>query len=112
MNCFECRFCSGNVTVSLGYGENAILSKCVLLLTVFVKKRYLSNWVFTAMQSLHIRMNSSLSPPIKKSWMRLWRQCVYYYPILSCFLKMTFISDYCCSFKSYCPYRKPIQRCV
>jgi len=60
MNCFEGRFCSGNVTVSLGYGENAILPKCVLLLTVFVKKRYLSNWVFTSIQSLPIRMNSSL----------------------------------------------------
>jgi len=29
----------------------------------FVKKRYLSSWVFTVMQSVHIRMNSSLSPP-------------------------------------------------
>jgi len=30
-----------------------------------VKKSYLSNWVFTAMQSAHIRINSSLSPPRK-----------------------------------------------
>jgi len=27
-----------------------------------VKKSYMSSWVFTAMQSVHIRMNSSLSP--------------------------------------------------
>jgi len=34
---------------------------------VFGKKSYLSSWVFTAMQSVHIRMNSSLShPPLKK----------------------------------------------
>jgi len=33
---------------------------------VFVKKSYLSSWVFTAMQSIHIRMNSSLIPPKKK----------------------------------------------
>jgi len=33
---------------------------------VFVKKSYLSSCVFTAMQSVHIRMNSSLSPPLKK----------------------------------------------
>jgi len=33
---------------------------------MFVKKSYLSRWVFTAMQSLHIRMNSFLSPPPKK----------------------------------------------
>jgi len=32
---------------------------------VFVKKSYLSSWVFTAMQPVHIRMNSSLSPPYK-----------------------------------------------
>jgi len=46
----------------------------VWLLTVFVKKSYLSSWVFTHMQSVdsaHIRMNSSLSPPLKKSWIRL-----------------------------------------
>jgi len=30
---------------------------------VFVKKSYLSSWVFTAMQSVHIRMNLSLRPP-------------------------------------------------
>jgi len=30
---------------------------------VSVKTSYLSNWVFTAMQSVHIRMNSSLGPP-------------------------------------------------
>jgi len=41
------------------------------LLTVFVKKSYLSSWDFTVMQSVHIRMNSSLSPPLKKSWIRL-----------------------------------------
>jgi len=39
---------------------------------VFVKKSYLSTWVFTAMQSVHTWMNSSLSPPLKKSWIRLW----------------------------------------
>jgi len=39
---------------------------------VFVKKSYLRSWVFTAMQSVHIRMNLSLSPPLKKSWIRLW----------------------------------------
>jgi len=33
---------------------------------VFVKKSYLSSYVFTAMQSVHIRMNLSLSPPLKK----------------------------------------------
>jgi len=32
---------------------------------VFVKKSYLSSWVFTAMKSVHIRLNSSLSPPLK-----------------------------------------------
>ena len=31
---------------------------------MFVKKRYLSSWVFTAMMSVHIRMNASLSPPL------------------------------------------------
>jgi len=30
---------------------------------VFVKKSYLSSRVLTAMQSVHIRMNLSLSPP-------------------------------------------------
>jgi len=49
----------------LGSGENAIKPNCLWLLTVFVKKSYLSSWVFTAMQSVHIRMNSSLSPPLK-----------------------------------------------
>jgi len=35
---------------------------------VFVKKSYMSSWVFTTMQSVHIRMNSYLStPPLKKS---------------------------------------------
>jgi len=43
-----------------------IYPKCVWLLTVFVKKSYLSSWVFTAMQSVHIRMNSSFSPALKK----------------------------------------------
>jgi len=33
---------------------------------VFVKKSYLSSWVFTAMQSVRFRMNLSLSPPPKK----------------------------------------------
>ena len=33
---------------------------------MFVKKSYLSSWVFTPMQSLHIRMNLFLSPPPKK----------------------------------------------
>jgi len=33
-------------------------------------KSYLNSWVFTTMQSVHIRMNSSLSPH-KKSWIRL-----------------------------------------
>jgi len=32
---------------------------------VFVKISYLSSWVFTAMQSVHNRMNSSLSPSKK-----------------------------------------------
>jgi len=32
----------------------------------------MSSLVFTDMQSVHIRMNSSLSPPLKKSWIRLW----------------------------------------
>jgi len=32
---------------------------------VFVKKSYLSSWVVTAMQSAHIRTNSSLSTPLK-----------------------------------------------
>jgi len=30
-----------------------------------LKKSYLIGWVFTAMQSVHIRMNSSLNPPLK-----------------------------------------------
>jgi len=30
---------------------------------VFVKKRYLCSWVLTAMQSVHIRMNSFFRPP-------------------------------------------------
>jgi len=54
-----------------GNGEKLIYPKCVWLLTVFVKKSYMSSCVFTAMQSVHIRMNSSLSPPLKKSWLRL-----------------------------------------
>jgi len=33
---------------------------------MFFKISYLSSWVFTAMQSVHIRMNSSLNPPPKK----------------------------------------------
>jgi len=33
---------------------------------VFVKKSNLSSWVFTATQSVHIWMNLSLSPPLKK----------------------------------------------
>jgi len=33
---------------------------------VFVKQNYLSSWVFTAMQSVHIRMNLSLIPALKK----------------------------------------------
>jgi len=32
---------------------------------VFVKKRYLSNWVFTTMQFIYIRMNLFLSPSLK-----------------------------------------------
>ena len=35
-------------------------------LTVFVKESYMSGWVCIAMQSVHIRMNSSLSPPPTK----------------------------------------------
>jgi len=31
----------------------------------------MSNWVFTAVQPVHFRMNSSLSRPLKKSWIRL-----------------------------------------
>jgi len=54
-----------------GNGEKLIYQKCVWLLTVLVKKSYMSSWVFTAMQSVHIRMNSCLSPPLKKSWIRL-----------------------------------------
>jgi len=34
-----------------------------MVINVFVKKRYLSSWVFTTMQSVHIRMNSSFSLP-------------------------------------------------
>jgi len=30
---------------------------------VFAKKSYLSSWVFTAVQSVHIPMNSCFSPP-------------------------------------------------
>jgi len=36
-------------------------------LTVFVKESYMSGWVCIAMQSVHIRMNSSLSPPPLKN---------------------------------------------
>jgi len=32
---------------------------------------------FTAMQSIHIRINSSLSSTLKKSWIRLWRKCIF-----------------------------------
>jgi len=63
MNCCDGRFCSGNVPISLGNGEDAIRPKCLWLLTVLVKKSYLSSWVFTAMQSMLMRMNVSLSPP-------------------------------------------------
>jgi len=38
---------------------------CIVINGVCLKK-LLSNWVFTAMQSVHIRMNSSLSPSPKK----------------------------------------------
>jgi len=39
-----------------------------------LKTSYLSSCVFTAMLSVHIRINSSLSPPPKKkSWIRLWQ---------------------------------------
>jgi len=44
---------------------------------VFVKKSYLSSCVFTAMQSVHMRMKLSLSPPLKKSWIRLC-SCLHY----------------------------------
>jgi len=37
-----------------------------MVITVFIKKSYLSSWVFTAMQLVHIRMNPSLSRPLKK----------------------------------------------
>jgi len=72
LNCCEGRFCSGNVPVGQGNGENAIWPKCLWILTVFVKKDYLSSWVFTTMQSIYIQMNLSLSLPPKKSWIRLW----------------------------------------
>jgi len=49
-----------------GNGKKLIYPKCLWLLTVFVKKRCMSSWVFTAMQSVRIQMNSSLSPPLKK----------------------------------------------
>ena len=35
----------------------------VWLLPCLLKKSYLSSWVFTTMQSVYIRVNSSLSPP-------------------------------------------------
>jgi len=34
---------------------------------VFVKKTYLRSWVIIAMQSIHVRVNSSLSPPPLKN---------------------------------------------
>jgi len=40
-----------------------------MVITLFVRKSYLSSWVFTAVQLVHIRLNSSLSP-LKKSWIR------------------------------------------
>jgi len=40
---------------------------------VLVKKSYPSSWVFTAMQSIHIRMNLFLVPLLKMPWIRLWR---------------------------------------
>jgi len=58
-------FCSGNISASVGNGENAIWSKCLWLLNALVKKSYLSSWVFTAMQSIHIRTNLSLSLLLK-----------------------------------------------
>jgi len=39
---------------------------CIVINRVcLLKKSDLSSWVFTAMQSVHIRMNQSFSPPIK-----------------------------------------------
>jgi len=38
------------------------------------EKNYLSNWAFTVMQSVHIRMSSPLSPLLKGSWIRLWKR--------------------------------------
>jgi len=35
------------------------------VLAVFIKTRYLSSWVFAAMHSIHIRINLSLSLPLK-----------------------------------------------
>jgi len=45
---------------------------------VFVKKNYLSSWVFTAMQSVHIRIKSSLSPPPKTNPGSAYVQCIYF----------------------------------
>jgi len=36
-----------------------------MVITRDCQKSYLSGWVFTAMQSVHIRMNLSLIPPKK-----------------------------------------------
>jgi len=49
----------------------------VWLLTVFVKKSYLRSWVFTAMQSVHIRMNLSLSPPLKNPGSAYVTYCIF-----------------------------------
>jgi len=48
------------------------LAKMSMGINGVCQKRYPSSWVLTAMQSIHIRMNLSLSPPLKNSWICLW----------------------------------------
>ena len=80
LNCCEGRVCSGNVPVSLGNGENAILPKCLGLFTVLIEKSYLSKKVtkkvtwaevrfspLCTVQSIHIRINLSLDLPPPKN---------------------------------------------
>ena len=51
-----------NVPVSLGIGENAIGQNVYGYFNCVCWKDYLSSGVFTAMHSIHIRMNRSLTP--------------------------------------------------
>jgi len=55
----------------------------VWVLTVFVEESYPSCWVFTAKQSIHMWMNLSLSSPLIKSWIRLWKELQYFFSLFN-----------------------------